>query len=194
MGILGKGLGEAIKPITDLAGKFIEDKDKKNQFEQELSVLKLQAESELAKTQKEVTAEALRNNTVPVKTFVYVFLGMIVFNFIVAVIIQFFPSIHYVQVAVPDILGTIILTIITSIFGKDAFLAGKDAIVNNFNRKKITEFDNSRLIIKCLNDRQTYNTIGEAAIFYNVKQSEILEVIENKKNDINGLIFIKTTE
>lgn len=198
MGVLsklaGNGISNAIKPITDLADKFIVDKDKKMQYEQELAVLKINAESEILKSQKEITTEALKNNTVPVKSFVYVFLGMMLFNFIVAVIIQFFPNFNYKEVLIPDSLSTIIITIIGGIFGKEALITGRDTVVNNFNRKKIDSIDSSRFIIKCLNDGKTFNTVGETAIFYNIKQTEVLQVIEGKKDDIGGMIFIKTIE
>lgn len=188
------GIGDTIKPIADLAGKFIEDKDKKNQYEQELAVLKLQAESEIIKTQKEVIVEALRNNTVPVKVFVYVFLSMMAFNFVIAVLVQFFPAIHYIEVMIPESLSTIILTIIGGIFGKEALLTSKDVISNNISKKKIDTIDNSKLMIKCLNDNLMYNTISEVAVTYNIKQNDILKVLEGKSNDVKGLIFIKTKE
>lgn len=117
-------IGEAIAGISNLAGKFIEDKDKKNKFIAEAEQQMRQLDNKIVSYQRDIiTAEAtgeswLQRNWRPITMLSFV--SIIVNNYMLAPYLKLFGVPYVVLVIPPDMWDLLKLGLSGYIVGRSA--------------------------------------------------------------------------
>ena len=132
-------LGKVVEKVFDIVDQNVEDKDLANQLKSKFKILQTETnvrmkeleldgkriEMEKDKAQKELLGSVVKNHTIPVKQFYYVYLGLVVFNNIFAPIVASF-GVVVPDLQLPSEFTSIINVMTGSFFGYHGF---KKAVV-----------------------------------------------------------------